>query len=149
LEGTRVSGHDYYKQVGKDAEFVYSGSFWETGLGYPGNREFVAAYENEFNRAPAVQSAASYAGCRLLVDAISAAGGLESDKLRGVLLALRTMTVLGDFAVDDRGFQIAHKAPFSGRMGRKPSYGQMKSPQQRHGSQCRPGLSVVRWFATV
>jgi branched-chain amino acid transport system substrate-binding protein len=101
---------DYYKQVGKDAEFVYSGSFWETGLGYPGNREFVAAYEKEFNRAPAVQSAASYAGCRLLVDVIRAAGSLDSDKLRGALLALRTKTVLGDFAVDDRGFQIAHKA---------------------------------------
>jgi branched-chain amino acid transport system substrate-binding protein len=33
---------DYYRQLGKEAEFVYSGSFWETGLAYPGNREFVA-----------------------------------------------------------------------------------------------------------
>jgi branched-chain amino acid transport system substrate-binding protein len=101
---------DYYKQVGKDAEFVYSGSFWEIDLGYPGNREFVTAYETEFNRTPAVQSAASYAGCRLLVDTVGATGSLDSDKLRGALVALRTKTVLGDFAVDDRGFQIAHKA---------------------------------------
>jgi len=101
---------DYYKRVGKEAEFVYSGSFWETDLGYPGNRDFVAAYEKEFNRTPSVQSAASYAGCRLLVDVVRAAGSLDSDKLRGALLALRTKTVLGDFAVDDRGFQIAHKA---------------------------------------
>jgi branched-chain amino acid transport system substrate-binding protein len=101
---------DYYKQVGKDAEFVYSGSFWEIDLGYPGNREFVTAYETEFNRTPAVQSAASYAGCRLLVDTVGATGSLDSDKLRGALVALRTKTVLGDFAVDNRGFQIAHKA---------------------------------------
>src|SRR5215467_2500882 len=101
---------DYYKRVGKEAEFVYSGSFWETDLGYPGNREFLAAYEKEFNYAPSVQSAASYAGCRLLVDVVRAAGSLDSDKLRGALLALRTKTVLGDFAVDDRGFQVAHKA---------------------------------------
>jgi branched-chain amino acid transport system substrate-binding protein len=100
----------YYEKVGKDAEFAYSGSFWEIGLGYPGNREFVIAYEQEFNRTPTVQSAASYAGCRLLVDVVRATGSLDSDKLRGALLALRTKTVLGDFAVDDRGFQIAHKA---------------------------------------
>jgi len=101
---------EYYKQVGKDAEFVYGGSFWETGLSYSGNREFVTAYEKEFNRAPTVQSAASYAGCRLLVDAIRATGSLESDKLRGALLALRTKTVMGDFAVDNRGFQTGYKA---------------------------------------
>jgi branched-chain amino acid transport system substrate-binding protein len=101
---------DYYKRVGKEAEFVYSGSFWETDLGYPGNREFVAAYEKEFNRTPSVQSAASYAGCRLLVEIVRAEGSLDSDKLRDALLALRTKTVLGDFAVDGRGFQVAHKA---------------------------------------
>jgi len=101
---------DYYKQLGKEAEFVYSGSFWDTGLPYPGNREFVAAYEKEFNRTPSVQSAASYAGCQLLVETLRRTGSLESNKLRHALLALRTKTVLGDFAVDDRGFQIAHKA---------------------------------------
>ena len=41
---------DYYQQLGKDAEFVYSGSFWEAGLPNPGNQEFVAAYQKEFNR---------------------------------------------------------------------------------------------------
>src|SRR5215470_3257282 len=61
---------EYYKQLGKEAEFVYSGSFWDTGLPYPGNREFVLAYENEYNRTPSVQSAASYAGCRLLVETL-------------------------------------------------------------------------------
>ena len=101
---------DYYKQLGKDAEYVYSGSFWETTLPYPGNNEFVAAYEKEFNRPPAVQSAASYAGCRLLVEAVRRTGSLDSDRIREALLNLKTKTVLGDFAVDARGFQTAHKA---------------------------------------
>jgi branched-chain amino acid transport system substrate-binding protein len=100
---------DYYKQLGTDAEFVYSGSFWDVGLPYPGNQQFVAAYEKEFNRAPAVQSAGSYAGCRLFVEAVRRTRSLESDKLREALLSLRTKTVLGDFAVDERGFQVAHK----------------------------------------
>jgi branched-chain amino acid transport system substrate-binding protein len=101
---------DYYKQLGKEAEFVYSGSFWDTGIPYPGNREFVVAYEKEYNRTPSVQSAASYAGCRLLVETLQKTGSLDSNKLREALLAHTTKTVLGDFAVDDRGFQIAHKA---------------------------------------
>ncbi len=101
---------DYYQRLGKDAEFVYSGTFWEAGLPNPGNQEFVTAYEKEFNRSPAVQSANAYAGCRLFVEAVRRAGSLDSDKLRATLLAFRTKTVLGDFAVDERGFQIAHKA---------------------------------------
>jgi branched-chain amino acid transport system substrate-binding protein len=101
---------DYYQKLGKDAEFAYSGTFWEAGLPNPGNQEFVAAYQKEFSRAPAVQSANSYAGCQLLAEAARRAGSVESDKLREALLALRTKTVLGDFAVDERGFQVGQKA---------------------------------------
>jgi branched-chain amino acid transport system substrate-binding protein len=101
---------DYYQRLGKEAEYVYSGSFWEAGLPNPGNQEFVTAYEKEFNRAPAVQSANAYAGCQLFVEAVHRAGSLDSDKLREVLLALKTKTVLGDFAVDQRGFQVGHRA---------------------------------------
>ena len=101
---------EYQKQLGKEAEFVYSGSFWEAGLSLPGNREFVAAYEKEFNRTPAVQSAGAYAACQLFADAARRIRSLDSDKLREALLSLKTKTVLGDFAIDERGFQIAHKA---------------------------------------
>ena len=101
---------DYYKQLGKDAEFVYSGSFWETSLPHPGNQEFVTAYEKELKRAPAVQSAGAYAACRLLTETVQRIGSLDSDKLREASLPLKTKTVLGDFAVDERGYQTAHKA---------------------------------------
>jgi len=101
---------EYQKQLGKEAEFVYSGSFWEAGLPLPGNREFVAAYEKEFNRTPAVQSAGAYAACQLFADAARRTGSLDSDKLHAILLPLKTKTVLGDFAIDERGFQTAHKA---------------------------------------
>jgi branched-chain amino acid transport system substrate-binding protein len=101
---------DYYKQLGKDAEFVYSGSFWDAALPYPGNQAFVAAYEKEFGQAPAVQSAGAYAGCQLLLDAIRRTGGVDSEKLREGLLSLKTRTLFGDFAIDERGYQTAHKA---------------------------------------
>lgn len=101
---------EYYQRLGKSAEYVYSGSLWEPGLPYPGNQEFVTAYEQEFNRAPALQSVNGYAGCQLFVEAARRAGSLDSDKLREALLTLRTRTVLGDFTIDERGFQIGHKA---------------------------------------
>ena len=101
---------DYYKALGKTAEFVYAGSYWNPSLAYPGNLEFVAAYQKEFNRAPSFVSASSYAGCNLFVDAARRAGSLDSDKLREELLKTKTKTLFGDFAVDERGFQIGHKA---------------------------------------
>ena len=101
---------DYQKALGKTAEFVYAGSYWDPGLPYPGNREFVAAYEKEFTRAPSSTAASSYAGCQLFVGAVRRAGSLDSDLVRGEILKLKTKTVFGDFAVDERGYQISHKA---------------------------------------
>jgi branched-chain amino acid transport system substrate-binding protein len=101
---------EYYKRLGRDAEFVYSATFWEAALPNPGNREFVAAYEREFKRAPAVQSANSYAGCQIFVEAVRRARTIDSEKLRETLLALKTKTILGDFAVDQRGFQVGQRA---------------------------------------
>jgi len=101
---------DFEKALGKTAEFVYGGSYWEPGLPYPGNREFVAAYRKEFNRPPSANAAGAYAGCQLFLDAVRRAGTLESDPVRAEILKLKTKTVFGDFAVDERGFQTAHKA---------------------------------------
>jgi branched-chain amino acid transport system substrate-binding protein len=101
---------EYYQQLGQQAELVYSGSFWETSLPYPGNQAFVAEYQKDFKRAPAVQSAGAYAACRLLVDAARQSGSLDAEALRSALLNLRTKTVLGDFAIDERGYQVGHKA---------------------------------------
>jgi branched-chain amino acid transport system substrate-binding protein len=44
------------------------------------------------------------------VEAVRRTGSLDSDKLREQLLKTKTRTVFGDFAVDERGFQIGHKA---------------------------------------
>ena len=101
---------EYQDRLGRDAEFVYSATFWEAALPNPGNPEFVAAYQDEFKRAPAVQSANSYAGCRIFVEALGRAGTTDSERLRETLLVLRTKTILGDFAVDQRGFQVGQKA---------------------------------------
>jgi branched-chain amino acid transport system substrate-binding protein len=101
---------DYQKALAKMAEFVYAGSYWDPSLPYPGNLEFVAAYQKEFNHAPSFLSPASYSGCQLFVEAARRVGSLDSEKLREELLKLKSKTVFGDFAVDERGFQVGQKA---------------------------------------
>lgn len=44
------------------------------------------------------------------MEAVRRAGTTDSDKLRETVLALKIKTILGDFAVDERGFQIGQKA---------------------------------------
>ena len=52
----RPACRNFISQLGKDAEFVYSATFWEASLPNPGNRDFVTAYQMELHRAPAVQN---------------------------------------------------------------------------------------------
>src|SRR5262245_66395498 len=94
---------EFYQQLGQQAELVFSGSFWETSLPYPGNQAFVAEYQKEFKRTPAVQSAGAYAACRLLVDAARRSGSLEAEALRAALLNPRTKAGPGDIATQARG----------------------------------------------
>ena len=54
-------------------------------------------------------TAANYAGCQVLTEAIRRAGSLDREKIRGAILKLDFNTVFGAFKVDPDGFQIAHK----------------------------------------
>ena len=109
--GVTVGGDlpEFYQLLGKTAEYVYGSSQWEKNLPYPGIKEFVAAYEKMWNREPVYHSAAAYGACQILAEAIKRANSLDSEKIREQLLKLKTATVFGDYQVDERGFQIAHK----------------------------------------
>ena len=76
---------------------------------YPEAKEFVEASKKEFDRDPSPLSAAAYASCQLLAEAARRAGSLDTEKVRAQLVKLRTRTVFGDYAVDERGFQVGHK----------------------------------------
>jgi branched-chain amino acid transport system substrate-binding protein len=113
----------FYEVLGRTAEFVYGPSEWEPEVAtlragglipiarqYPGAREFVESYKKEFPGADlSPRSAAGYAGCQILLEAVKRAGSLESDKVRNVILKMDLHTVFGVFKVDRDGFQIAHK----------------------------------------
>ena len=103
---------EFQQELGKTAEFAYGLSAWEPSLPYPGVKEFVEAYQKEFNRAPSFHAAGAYAGCQLFMEAARRAGSLDSEKLREELLKLKTKTIFSDYAVDERGYQTANKGLF-------------------------------------
>jgi branched-chain amino acid transport system substrate-binding protein len=57
---------EFYQQLGKDAEFVYSATFWEASLPNPGNREFVAAYNRNSTARPPFNRPIPMPGVRFL-----------------------------------------------------------------------------------
>ena len=68
------------------------------------------------------------------------AGSLDSDLVRGEILKLKTKTVFGDFAVDERGFQIGHKtAIVQWRDGKK-----VREAAHRGGARVSGGDSGAR-----
>ncbi|HWB45324.1 MAG TPA: amino acid ABC transporter substrate-binding protein [Hyphomicrobiaceae bacterium] len=111
MYGVTVGGDlpEFYKLLDKTAEYVYGSSQWEDHLPYPGAKEFLASYRAMWKHEPSYHAAAAYGSCQVFAEAIRKANSLDSDKLREVLLNLKTTTAFGDYAVDARGFQTAHK----------------------------------------
>jgi branched-chain amino acid transport system substrate-binding protein len=113
----------FHEMLGRSAEFVYGPSQWERELvtlragglipiarQYPGAREFVEAHQREYPGADlSYQTAAGYAGCQVLMEAVKRAGSLDRGKIRDAILKLDFNTVFGAFKVDADGRQIAHK----------------------------------------
>jgi branched-chain amino acid transport system substrate-binding protein len=107
--GTTTAVAEFQQALGKAAEFAYGASPWEPSVPYPGVKEFVDAYQKEFQKPPSLHAAGAYAGCHLFMEAARRAGSVDSERVREQLLKLKTTTIFGDYAVDDRGYQIANK----------------------------------------
>jgi branched-chain amino acid transport system substrate-binding protein len=113
----------FYKRLGPTAEFVYGASQWEPELvtlragglipiarQYPGAREFVEAHHREYPGAGlSYHTAAGYASCQVLTEAVRRAGSLDGERIRDAILKLEFNTVFGAFKVNADGFQVAHK----------------------------------------
>jgi branched-chain amino acid transport system substrate-binding protein len=123
--GVTVGGDlpKFYEVLKRDAEFVYGATPWDSELvtlragglipvarQYPGAKEFVETHKKEFPGADlSYQSAAGYAMCQILVEAVRRASSLEGVKIREEILKMDLNTVFGAFKVDRDGFQVAHK----------------------------------------
>jgi len=112
MYGVTVGGDlpKFYELLGKNAEFIYGATQWESELPYPGSKEFADAYAKEFpGGSLSYHAAGGYAGCQVLVEAIKSAGSLDGEKLRDAILKMNVSNVYGGFKVDQDGFQVSHK----------------------------------------
>ena len=109
--GVTVGGDvpDFGKQLGKTADYVYGSTQWAENLKYPGVKEFIENYKKLYNREFSYHAPAAWSACHIQAEAIRRANALDSDKIRAELLKLKTTTAFGDYQVDERGFQTAHK----------------------------------------
>ena len=100
---------EFYTLLKTNGEYVYGSTQWDESLSYPGQKEFLAAYTKKFKHEPSYHAAAGYAGCLIYAEAVKRAKSLDADLVRAELLKLKMRTAFGDYAVDQDGFQIAHK----------------------------------------
>jgi branched-chain amino acid transport system substrate-binding protein len=110
--GTSGAVAEFQQALGELAENSYGLSAWEPGVPNPGSEEFVHAYRAEFGLEPSFHAAGAYGSCQLFMEAARRAGSLHADAIREQLLRLETHTVFGPFAVDERGYQTAHRGLF-------------------------------------
>jgi len=110
--GTSGAVQEFQDALGTAAEGTFGLSAWEPSLPYPGAADFTRRYEERFGLTPSFHAAGAFGGCQLLALGIEAAGNLDDDAIRDALLTLETTTSFGPFAVDPRGYQIAHQGVF-------------------------------------
>ncbi len=100
----------FYDKLGTDANYVFSSSHWEHhgGLLPPGYHEFYASYIKAYKEEPSSHSATAYAAGQILETALKRSGNLDRNRLRDILSAMDTMTIIGRYGVDRTGVQIKH-----------------------------------------
>lgn len=100
---------DYVETLGADANYVLGPSMWEPEIETQGNADFLAAYQEMWDRDPDYHAATGYAGCQILETAVTNVGEIDLEALRGELLGLTMETILpGEYKVDETGKQVGH-----------------------------------------
>ena len=109
--GVTVGGDipEFHTLLKQNAEYVYGSTQWDEVLPYPGQKEFLSAYQKKFKHEPSYHAAAGYAGCLIYAEGVKRAKSLDADLVRAELLKLKIRTAFGDYSVDQDGFQTAHK----------------------------------------
>jgi branched-chain amino acid transport system substrate-binding protein len=93
-----------------DAEYAFSSSQWEEEVGahFPGGRLFIESFKDIYEQSPSYHAATAYAAGMILEAALKKVGDFDGKRLRDVLSAMDTMTVIGRYGVDKSGMQIRH-----------------------------------------
>ncbi|CAK0770115.1 branched-chain amino acid transport system substrate-binding protein [uncultured Gammaproteobacteria bacterium] len=87
--------------AGKSADGTLVGSPWFIGKQDPMNQKFVEAFQKKSGGLPDQFAAQAYDTLHILAEALTRAGGTDSDKLRDALLETKHTGVMGPFRFTD------------------------------------------------
>ncbi len=87
---------EFWKALGKDAQYVLADGFWSENFTYPGAKELGKRYQEKFQK-QSVSVGLWYATAQILWQAIERAGTLDSAKVREAVVNHEFKnTVMGD-----------------------------------------------------
>jgi len=96
---------EFWKALGKDAQYVLCDGFWSMDFPFPGAKELGERYHKKFKKY-SVSVGATYALCQVLWKAIEKAGTLDSAKVRQAVLDNEFETVMGKVKYNKDGVAI-------------------------------------------
>ncbi len=103
---------DFYERAGQMAEGVFAPSLWEPDerMPFPDSADFIKEFTQFSGKMPTYNAAGSFAACQILERAVTTTQSLDHQKISQAIAAMDTITVTGNFKVDEKGLQIGHKA---------------------------------------
>jgi branched-chain amino acid transport system substrate-binding protein len=96
---------EFWKALGKDAQYILCDGFWSMDFPFPGARQIGERYFDHFKKY-SVSVGALYGLCQILWQAIEKAGTLDSAKVRQAVLDNEFETVMGKVKYDQDGVAI-------------------------------------------
>jgi branched-chain amino acid transport system substrate-binding protein len=91
----------FAEALGKLADGVAVGGYWDPSFPYPGAKDLASAFESETKLTFSQHIADSYAAAQVLLDAIAAAGSLDPEKINGAIAKTDKTYVVGPIKFDE------------------------------------------------
>ncbi len=108
---------DFWKALGKDANYVLCDGFWSEDWPYPKGKELGERYSKKFGKR-SVAIGLYYATCQILWEAIEKAGSVDSAKVKDAVMTNTFKgTVMGDVKYNPDGTAIFPCAAFQWQDG--------------------------------
>jgi len=109
---------DFYKALGKDADYIMADGFWSMDYPYPGAKELGQKWYDEFGNY-SVTTGLFYATADILFKAIEIAGTLDGAKVRKAVIDNVFDTVMGKVDYDERGVALFPATNFQWMNGKQ------------------------------
>jgi branched-chain amino acid transport system substrate-binding protein len=95
---------EWTKELGKDGDYVFSGTSWHYKLKYPGNDKVIKAAKDKYKEdEPPLYFGFGYAWMQTLQQGVEGAKTLDQTKIRDWLRSHEVKTIAGNFKFDSKG----------------------------------------------